>query len=58
MSDIKLFEIKYKSVNGRSGKSAIFEKPLKYLFEKNLEPFLGVNFLVTEYYTRKLKRGK
>lgn len=56
MSDIKLFHLNGKKVENAtvseidSGAMEL-ERPLQTLFEKNLEPMLGVRFLASEYKT-------
>jgi len=58
MSDIKLFKINNSSVQELSGKSVALEKSLQELMEKNLETFLGVRFLASEYSTGKTHAGR
>lgn len=58
MSDIKLFSIANNTVNELSGKSAALEKSLQKLLEINLEAFLGVRFLSSEYSTGKTHGGR
>ncbi|WP_028315960.1 DUF5655 domain-containing protein [Desulfatibacillum aliphaticivorans] len=58
MSDIKLFSISGGKVSELQGKSVALEKSLQNLMEANLEAFLGVRFLASEYYTGKAFRGK
>ncbi|SHL18747.1 Predicted transport protein [Desulfatibacillum alkenivorans DSM 16219] len=58
MSDIKLFSISGGKVFELQGKSVALEKSLQNLMEANLEAFLGVRFLASEYYTGKAFRGK
>lgn len=57
MSDIKLFTIN-KGVTELPSKSAKVEKDLQKLIEKNLEAFLGVRFLKSEYDTGKTHKGR
>jgi predicted transport protein len=58
MSDIKLFSIKGRSVQELAGSSVALEKSLQTLIEQNLEAFLGVTFLATEYSTGKTHGGR
>jgi len=58
MSDIKIFRISPKTVAELSGESIGLEKSLQVLIEKNLETFLGVRFLATEYSTGKTHAGR
>ncbi len=58
MSDIKLFSIEKKSVNELQGSAVALEKSLQNLIEKNLETFLGVRFLGSEYSTGKSHGGR
>ncbi|MBK7105541.1 MAG: DUF91 domain-containing protein [Ignavibacteriae bacterium] len=58
MSDIKLFQIKINSVKELEGKSVQVEKSLQSLIEKNLETFLGVKFLASEYSTGQKHAGR
>jgi predicted transport protein len=58
MSDIKLFKINNSTVHELSGKSVALEKSLQNLLEKNLEAFLGVRFLASEYSTGKTHAGR
>jgi predicted transport protein len=51
MSDIKLFRIGQGGVSELSGTTDTIEKSLQTLFEKNLEPLLGVRFLASEFNT-------
>lgn len=51
MSDIKLFRIEKTKVTELEAKSVTIEKSLQNLIESNLEEFLGVKFLATEYTT-------
>lgn len=53
MSDIKLFEIKNGSVKELKGRSATVEKSLQNQIESNLEAFLGVRMVASEYSTGK-----
>lgn len=58
MSDIKLFRIQKTEVLELEGRSASMEKSLQAQMEANLEVFLGVRFLVTEYSTGKTHAGR
>ncbi|WP_316348352.1 DUF5655 domain-containing protein [Desulfuromonas acetoxidans] len=58
MSDIKLFKINNGNVVEITGKSVALEKSLQELMEKNLEAFLGVRFLASEYSTGKTHGGR
>lgn len=51
MSDIKLFQYKSNSASELAGKSASIERTLQRLIESQMETFLGVRFLATEYST-------
>ncbi|MBN2685543.1 MAG: hypothetical protein JXR40_09715 [Pontiellaceae bacterium] len=57
MSDIKLFKINGE-VRELSGKSVALEKTLQSLIEQNLETFLGVRFLASEYSTGRTHKGR
>lgn len=58
MSDIKLFKVGPKSVYELEGRSAAVEKSIQILLECNLEDFLGIRFLATEYTTGKTHAGR
>lgn len=58
MSDIKIFRISPKTVTELRGESVGLEKSLQILIEQNLETFLGVRFLATEYSTGKTHAGR
>lgn len=58
MSDIKLFRIDGESVTQLEGHSVALEKSLQTLIEKNLDVFLGVRFLDSEYSTGKTHGGR
>ena len=58
MSDIKVFRINQKPIKELAGKSVAFEKSLQTLLENNLETFLGVRFLASEYSTGKTHGGR
>ncbi|MGR9252077.1 DUF5655 domain-containing protein [Rhizobium leguminosarum] len=51
MSDIKLFRIGQGGVSELSGTTDTIERSVQTLFEKNLEPLLGVRFLASEFNT-------
>lgn len=51
MSDIKLFQIQNQQVTELTGSAAKIEKSLQNQIETNLETYLGVRFLATEYST-------
>ena len=51
MSDIKLFRINHDKVTELQSTSAKIEKSLQGQIESNLDIYLGVNFLATEYST-------
>jgi len=57
MSDIKIFKIQGGIVNEIEGTSVALEKSLQTLIEDNLESFLGIRFLATEYNTGKTHGG-
>jgi predicted transport protein len=58
MSDIQLFRYDPSGVSELSGKAATIEKELQSLIEANMEAFLGVRFLASEYSTGKTHRGR
>lgn len=58
MSDIKLFRISGGQVAELAGRSVALEKSLQTLMESNLEAFLGVRFLASEYSTGKTHGGR
>ncbi|WP_430452733.1 DUF5655 domain-containing protein [Rhodopirellula europaea] len=58
MGDIKIFKTKGDAVTQLEGSSVALEKSLQELIEKNLDVFLGVRFLVTEYSTGKTHAGR
>lgn len=57
MGDIKLFKIK-EEVEEIEGTSMQLEKHLQNIIEENMEVFLGVKFLATEYSTGKVHNGR
>jgi RecB family endonuclease NucS len=58
MSSIKLFRTISHQVEELTAKSIALEKSLQTLFEANLEIFLGVRFLATEYSTGVNHKGR
>lgn len=58
MADLKLFTISKGKATEILGKSMEVEKSLQLLIEKNLESFLGVRFLASEYPTGKKHGGR
>lgn len=58
MSDLKLFRISTSGVAELPGASAAVEKTLQDLMERNLDAFLGVRFLASEYSTGKTHGGR
>lgn len=58
MSDIKLFRYANESATELTGKSVAIEKMLQKLIESQMETFLGVRFLATEYSTGNKHRGR
>ncbi len=58
MSDIKIFRIGSGSVVELNGQSVALEKSLQTLIEQNLEVFLGIRFLASEYSTGKTHGGR
>lgn len=58
MGDIKLFSLKNNKAIELEGRSVALEKSLQNMIEKNLEAFLGVRFLVSEYATGKTHGGR
>jgi len=58
MSDIKLFSYSNTSATELAGKSAPIEKTLQKLIESQMETFLGVRFLATEFNTGAKHRGR
>lgn len=51
MSDIKLFRTETNSVTELRGSAVTLEKSLQTLIERNMEAFLGVRFLASEFIT-------
>src|SRR5437764_4886669 len=58
MSDIKLFQLSSGSAKELQGTSIAIEKTLQTLIENQLEIFLGVRFLASEYSTGKTHGGR
>jgi predicted transport protein len=58
VSDIKLFRLEGGEVTELTGGSLAVEKTLQQLMERNLDSFLGVRFLASEYSTGKTHGGR
>lgn len=58
MSDIKLFKVSNGAAQELQGTSIAIEKTLQTLIENQLEVFLGVRFLASEYSTGKTHGGR
>ena len=58
MSDLKLFKLNDGNISELRGESVAVEKSLQVLIERNLETFLGVRFLASEYSTGKTHGGR
>lgn len=58
MGDTKIFCIGSGKVEELTGASMALEKSLQTLLEKNLETFLGIRFLASEYSTGKTHSGR
>lgn len=58
MSDIKLFHYTGTGATELAGKSAAIEKALQQLIESQMDTFLGVRFLASEYNTGTKHRGR
>lgn len=58
MSDIQLFRLQGDSVIELAGHTVVLEKKLQTLIEGQMEAFLGVRFLASEYATGKTHRGR
>lgn len=58
MSDIKLFRYDSKGAKELAGVSALVERQLQRLIESQMETFLGVRFLASEYSTGKTHKGR
>lgn len=58
MSDIKLFRYDSKGAEELAGVSALVERQLQHLIESQMETFLGIRFLASEYSTGKTHKGR
>lgn len=58
MSDIQLFRLSASGVAELPSRAATVEKHLQTLIESQMQTFLGVRFLATEYATGKTHRGR
>lgn len=58
MSDIQLFRLQNDAATELTASAAALERNLQRLIEGQMETFLGVRFLATEYATGKTHRGK
>lgn len=58
MSDIKLFRIAKGHAAELQGSASDLEKPMQNLIEGNLQAFLGIRFLASEYSTGKTHGGR
>lgn len=58
MSDVKLFRYTSNKSSELAGRSAAVEKSLQRLIESQMEVFLGVRFLATEFSTGAKHRGR
>jgi predicted transport protein len=58
VSDIKLFRYSNTTASELAGKSAAIERDLQRLIESQMDTFLGVRFLATEYGTGAKHRGR
>ncbi|MCD8553527.1 DUF5655 domain-containing protein [Seleniivibrio sp.] len=58
MGDFQLFKYDDKNVQEIKGTSVTLEKSLQNLIEGNLEEFIGVRFLASEYSTGKIHGGR
>lgn len=58
MGDIKLFRLNGETVDELEGQSVAFENSLQHILERNLETFLGVRFLASEYSAGKRHAGR
>jgi predicted transport protein len=58
MSDIQLFRLNGAIATEITGRAAPLEKALQALIESQMETFLGVRFLASEYATGKTHRGR
>ena len=58
MSDIQLFRLQNNTATELTASAAALERNLQTLIEGQMETFLGVRFLATEYATGKTHRGR
>ena len=58
MSDIKLFRITKGQATELQGAASDLERPMQNLIEANLDAFLGIRFLASEYSTGKTHGGR
>lgn len=58
MSDIKLFRVSGGAATQLPGEAIQIEKSLQNIFESNLETFLGIRFLASEYSTGPVHGGR
>ncbi|MFJ7407589.1 MULTISPECIES: DUF5655 domain-containing protein [unclassified Lysinibacillus] len=58
MGDIKFYKINNDNIQELQGKSIALEKSLQSLIEGNLDTFLGIRFLASEYSTGKKHGGR
>ncbi|MCM3317170.1 DUF5655 domain-containing protein [Rummeliibacillus stabekisii] len=58
MGDIKFYKINNDNIQELHGKSIALEKSLQTLIERNLNTFLGIHFLASEYSTGKKHGGR
>lgn len=58
MSDIQLFQLENNTATELTASAAALERNLQSLIEGQMETFLGVRFLATEYATGKTHRGR
>lgn len=58
MSDLQLFRLSDGTANELPSQAAKLEKQLQGLVETNMQTFLGVRFLASEYVTGKTHRGR
>jgi len=58
MSDIKLFRITKGQATELQGAASDLERPMQNLIEANLDTFLGIRFLASEYSTGKTHGGR
>ena len=58
MNNLKLFRIESNGVTQLDGYSSEYEKPLQVLIQDNLEEFLGIRFVASEFRTDKEHGGR